>query len=52
MLDENPGEQRPFVRPRSRWVYSFKTNHMNTGYEMRTEFNWLRIESSGGLIRR
>jgi hypothetical protein len=50
MLKENPGEQRQFGRPRSRWTYSLKENHKNIAYEMGSELNWLRIESSGGLM--
>jgi hypothetical protein len=46
-----PEGKRPLGRPRRRWGNNIKMDLRETGSMRRTGFSWLRIESSGGLLR-
>jgi hypothetical protein len=47
LLVGKPEGKRPLGRPRLRWVYNNKMDLGGVGW---TEFVWLRIGISGGLL--
>jgi hypothetical protein len=49
-LLENLGGKRPHGRPRHRWEYNIRMNLREIGWEVVTEFIWLRIGTSGMLL--
>jgi hypothetical protein len=50
VLVGRPEGKRPLGRSRRRWEDNIKIDFREIGIDGRTEFNWLRIGSSGGLV--
>jgi hypothetical protein len=50
VLVVRPESKRPLGRPRSKWEDDVKMGLREIGIDGRTEFGWLRIGSSGGLL--
>jgi hypothetical protein len=51
VLVGRPEGKRPLGRPRLRWEDNIKMDLREIGIDGRTGFGWLRIGSSGGLLR-
>jgi hypothetical protein len=50
VLVGRPKGKKPLGRPRHRWEDKIKIDLRVIGIDGGTGFNWLRIESSGGLV--